>query len=302
MSLTNTYETYILKKLTGLEKVGLAQTGTAWPRPKDITTGNATLSGKLQLKLFTTPPGESGDTSGVVTTNTFITPFEQYSLGANSAVFVPITNPNPLPASSSAWQFFDFGVVPGSPEETSADVTSIGLCDANGAVIWSEALTGSAVRKYKSIDQLKLTRITFGFSGNAICKDLASGILNHIFTSAPANTFPELSRTYLTFYNGDPGFNGTDATEQGTRVALGELDQDRDNSWTVSGGTASNTNRILHVFTTPATVTHVALRGAPASGEGDDKIYWRGPLLSPQKLEASDTLAILPGQLALSID
>jgi hypothetical protein len=298
MSLTNTYETYILKKLTGLEKVGLAQSGTAWPRPKDVTSGNVKTSGKLQLKLFTSAPGEAGDTAGVVTTNLFITPYGQYSIGANSAVFVP-QFPNPLPTDVDQYQFFDFG---NGAQETAADVTSIGLCDANGSVIWSESLSGSAVRKYKNIDQLKLTRITFGFSGNAICKDLATYILNHIFTDAVANTFPELSRTYLTFYNGDPGFNGTDATEQGTRLALGELDQDRDNSWTVSGGTASNTNRILHSFSTPATVTHVALRGASASGEGDDKIYWRGPLLSPQKLEASDTLAILPGQLALSID
>lgn len=307
MSFTNDIETKILKKLTGQE-ITINQSGqpvgTAWQRPRDVESGNAKLNKKLQLKLFTTPPGENGDTAGAVLTNLFITPYSNFEIGDYSVVFKSYNGgsvPNPLPTDKDAWQMFYFGV-PGAPAETASEVTAIALCNAANQVIWSEALVGSAVRKYRNVDTLRLTKITFGFTGNAICRDLAAAIFGHIFSDASNTGFNEISQTYLTFYNGDPGFNGTNGQEVGTRIGLGETNADTSNDWTIADGTASNTNSIVATFDREATVTHVALRGAPVAGASNDSIYWRGPLLNPQKLAANDNLAILPGQLALSID
>lgn len=317
MSFTNDIETKILKKLTGQEVTVNSSgqpVGSSWTRPKDVPSGNSKKNKKLQLKLFMSSPGENGETTGAVTTNLFITPYSQFEIGQYSVVFKSYGGgsvPNPLPTDKDTWQMFYFGV-PGAPAETPSEVTSIALCDAADNVIWSEALIGSAVRKYRNVDSLRLVKITFGFTGNAICRDLASAIFNHIFSDSSSTGWNEISQTYLTFYQGDPGFDGTGGLEVGTRIGLGEKSAtnsdgssqgpDTANDWTISNGTASNTEQIVATFDREATVTHVALRGAPSAGQASDLIYWRGPLLSPQRLAANDNLAILPGQLALSID
>lgn len=298
MSLTNDIETKILKKLTGLERTGTPQSGTVWAKPSSIAGGqpSAAANNLLHLKLFTTPPGETGEKGGAVATNLFTIPFEDIHPATPTAVtYTPPGITNPPPADDNK-KYFVF-----SDEETSGNVTSIGLCDSNGDVIWSESLAGSAVRKYREIDQLRLTKITFGLTGSAICVDLADRILKHIFTNT--YTFNEINNTYLAFYDGDPGFFGNSgANEQGTRAELGANTSDSDNTWEIANGTASNVDTITHNFASEARVTHVAIRGAATSGQVPDPIFWRGPLLSPQKLQANDTLAIRPGQLALSID
>ena len=269
MSLTNTYENAILNKLTGNE-------GDSWEKPES-----------LRLQLYTSAPGENGDVGGLVSVTTPYVVLGTYDTTTTSNTFnVGPFSATYIPTSSEKFDFAD---------TTSGDVTAIGLCDESDSVIWTEMLTGTAIRTYQDIDQLYLTKVVFGLTGTALCVDLCRLILNHLFIPGATFKFNEISQTYLAFYNGDPGFNGSDAPEVGSRFPMSDSD------WTVANGTAYNTDKISHTMTSAGNVTHVALR-KDATVSGSDEIYWRGALLSPQVLRANDLLVIKPGQLALAID
>lgn len=272
MSLTNTYENAILKKLTGNE-------GDSWEKPTS-----------LRLQLYTSAPGENGDVGGAVSlvapyvvlgtygsSPNAVSAINGFGTGDKTRTYIPTT------------EKFDFSAT------TSGDVVAIGLVNEANSVIWTEMLTGTAVRTYQDIDQLHLTKIVFGLTGSALCKDLCRLILNHIFVPGATNKFNEINQTYIAFYDGDPGFDGTGGTEIGDRERMEAAD------WTVSNGTASNTAKISHTMHAAGNVTHVALwKNATVSTA--DEIYWRGALLSPQALRVNDILVIKPGQLALAID
>lgn len=281
MSLTNRYETLILNRLVG-------DTTSTWTKP-------SSGGGTLKLHLFTTNPGETGDVSGLVTTN-------QGGLTLAYSRFIP-TNSQSRTYTPDGSEYFNFTGVSGG--ETANEVVAIGLCYSGALdstkVIWTESLEGSAVRKYKDVDQLRLSKIVFGLNGTALGADLCSAVLDHIFVESSGNSFVPVTSSYLVFYDGDPGINGTDANPIGARVRMLPV-TDANSSWTVSGGVVSNTNSLTASFNETADITHIALRSAPSNGQSGDKIYWRGPLLSPQRVEVDDILAIRAGQLALAID
>jgi len=272
MSLTNFYENAILKKLTGTE-------GDSWEKPVS-----------LRLQLYTIAPGENGDVGGAVSLTTpyvvlgtygsspnAVSAINSFSSGDKSRTYIPTT------------EKFDFSAA------TSGNVVAIGLVNEANSVIWTEMLTGTAVRTYQDIDQLYLTKVVFGLTGSALCKDLCRLILDHIFVPGATNKFNEIDQTWIAFYDGDPGFEGTGGNEIGERYRMLAAD------WTVSNGTAYNATKISIDMKAAGNVTHVALR-KNATVSTADEIYWRGALLSPQALRVNDLLVIKPGQLALAID
>ena len=280
MSFTNTYETLILDRLTG--------SNSTWTKP-------SASGGTLKLHLFTTNPGETGDISGLVSTNSdsgLTLNYDNFYFRTQSVTYAPTIN-----------EYFTFTGISGG--ETANEVVAIGLCYSgtltSSKVIWTESLEGSAVRKYKDVDQLHLSKIVFGLNGTALGKDLCQAVLDHIFASSSGRSFVRVANSYLAFYDGDPGIEGNLANEVGPRVAMLPV-TDAASSWTVSSGVASNTNTLTATFSEIADVTHIALRSGSSKGQNPDAIYWRGPLLSPQRVEANDILAIRPGQLALAID
>jgi hypothetical protein len=277
MSLTNTYETKVLKKLLGQD---------TW----------TTTSANLKLKVFSVSPGEDG--TGTAIANIFVPP------NSTSTSIGSFQIEGNRVASSVGSRQVNFTA------NANGSIVALALCDGDNP-IWYEEITGTARRTYSSGDSLLMSKISFGFAGSAVASGLTNAILDQVFKSsatAYTSSYWPTDGLRLALYDGDPGFDGKNGTEVGpqTRVYI-QHSTNSVNAWTVDNNIAYNANQIIvgdtgNQFPSECRVTHMALRSGSSRTAATDSIYWRGALLSPQYMRPSDKFIVEPGQLTIALD
>ena len=275
MSLTNTYENNVLKKLLGQD---------TW----------TTISANLKLRVFSVSPGEDGNSSNVVGSSS---PLGTFKIEGNRV------------ATSSSSRQIDFTST-GSVVALAlceSDGTPIWYEEITGTARRTYSNGDSLVMPKISFG-FAGSAVASGLT-NAILDQLFNSGRNPGFW--PTQTVIGNDSTaglYLALYDGDPGFDGNSGSEvgPGTRSKVYFRESGSWN-WTISNNIAYNAKQLVvggpsNKFPSECRVTHMALRSGDKNGSSLDYIYWRGALLSPQYMRPDDKFIVEPGQLTLALD